>query len=64
MAKAICYVIVLIVDGKKYYLESEDNFCDNLIYASKWLEKWRAEIVAKDIEGARVETIKTGEVLK
>ena len=81
MGKAICYVVVLIVDNKKYYFESEQVglldpktqetirepqgfFCDNLIHAQKYLEKWRAEMVASGYEGARVETIKTGEVLK
>ena len=64
MGKAVCYVVVLIVDNKKFYLESEGEFCDNLIYASKWLDRWMAEVAAKDYEGARVETIKTGEVLK
>ena len=81
MAKAICYVIVLIVDNKKYYFESEQVglidpkthetirepigcFCDNLIHAEKYLEKWRAEMVASAYDGAQVETIKTGEVLK
>lgn len=81
MGKAICYVVVLIVDSKKYYFESErvglidpkthettqepeGYFCDNLIHAQKYLDKWRAEMVASGYEGARVETIKTGEVLK
>lgn len=64
MAKALCYVVILIVDNKKFYLESEGEFCDNLIYASKWLQRWRAEMVASAYEGAQVEVIKTGEVLK
>lgn len=81
MGKAICYVVVLIVDNKKYYFESEQVglldpktqetirepqgfFCDNLIHAQKYLDKWRAEMVASGYEGAQVETIKTGEVLK
>lgn len=81
MGKAICYVVVLIVDNKKYYFESEQVglldpktqetirepqgfFCDNLIHAQKYLEKWRAEMVASGYDGAIVETIKTGEVLK
>lgn len=81
MGKIICFVVVLIVDNKKYYFESErvglidskthetvrepeGTFCDNLIKAQKYLDKWRAEMVASAYEGARVETIKTGEVLK
>lgn len=81
MAKVLCYVVVLIVDNKKYYFESEKvglidpkthetmrepegTFCSSLIRAQKYLDKWRAEMVASAYEGARVETIKTGEVLK
>ena len=81
MGKAICYVVVLIVDNKKYYFESEQvglidpkthettqepegYFCDNLIHAQKYLDKWRAEMVASAYEGAQVDVIKTGEVLK
>ena len=81
MGKAICFVVVLIVDNKKYYFESEEvglidpkthetqreptgYFCDNLIHAQKYLERWRAEMVASAYEGAQVEVIKTGEVLK
>ena len=79
--RAICFVVVLMHEGKKYYFESEEVglidpkthetirepqgfFCDNLIKAQKYLDKWRAEMVASAYEGARVETIKTGEVLK
>lgn len=81
MAKALCFVVVLIVDNKKFYFESEEMglidpktqetirepqgfFCDNLIHAQKYLDKWRAEMVASAYEGAQVEVIKTGEVLK
>lgn len=79
--RAICFVVVILHEGKKYYFESEQvglidpkthettrgpegTFCDNLIKAQKYLDKWRAEMVASAYEGARVETIKTGEVLK
>ena len=79
--RAICYVVVILHEGKKYYFESESvglidpkthettrepegHFCDNLIEAQKYLEKWRAEMVASAYEGARVEVIKEGEVLK
>ena len=46
MSKVVCYVVVLIVDNKKFYLESEDDFCESILYASKWLDRERAEIVA------------------
>ena len=79
--KPICWVVVLVHDGHKYYFESEEVglidpkthetmrepqgfFCDNLIKAQKYLDKWRAEMVASAYEGSRVEAIKTGEVLK
>lgn len=64
MAKAICYVVTLIVNSKKYYFEDFLSFCDNLLCARKFLDKEQAQIVAMGIEGARVEVIKTGEVLK
>ena len=81
MPKAICFVVVLIVDNKKFYFESEQVglidpktqetirepqgfFCDDLVHAQKYLERWRAEMVASGYEGAQVEVIKTGEVLK
>ena len=44
--------------------EPQGFFCDNLIKAEKYLDKWRAEMVASAYEGSRVEAIKTGEVLK
>lgn len=79
--RAICFVVVLMHEGKKYYFESEEVglidpkthkttrepqgfFCDNLVKAQKYLDKWRAEMVASAYEGATVELIKTGEVLK
>ena len=79
--RAVCFVVVILHEGKKFYFESEKMglidpkthetmrepegfFCDNLLGAQKYLEKWRAEMVASAYEGARVEVIKTGEVLK
>ena len=79
--RAICFVVVILHEGKKYYFESEEvglidpkthetirepkgHFCDNLIQAQKYLDKWRAEMVASAYEGATVELIKEGEVLK
>lgn len=78
---AICFVVVILHEGKKYYFESErmglidpkthevtrepeGTFCESLIDAQKYLDKWRAEMVASAYKGARVEIIKSGEVLK
>lgn len=44
--------------------EAEGFFCTDLMRAKKWTEKEVAEIVCAGYEGAQVETIKTGEVLK
>ena len=64
MSKAICFVVVLIVESKKYYFERHNYFCDNLIHAKKFLLRSEAEQIRVQYEGALVETIKTGEVLK
>ena len=64
MAKAVCYVVVLIVESKKYYFERHNYFCDNLIHARKFLDRSQAEELKDQYEGAQVEVIKTGEVLK
>ena len=44
--------------------EPEGFFCTDLIHALKWTRKDLAEFVCAGYEGAQVETIKTGEVLK
>ena len=44
--------------------EAEGFFVTDLIRAKKWTNKSLAEFVCAGYEGAQVETIKTGEVLK
>ena len=44
--------------------EPEGYFCDNLIHAMKWTDKWLAEMVSSAYDGSKVEIIKTGEILK
>ena len=39
-------------------------FCTDLIHAVKWTRRELAEMVCAAYEGAQVETIKTGEILK
>ena len=46
--------------------EAQGFFCTDLIRAKKWLDRSLAEIACSSYEndGARVEVIKTGEILK
>lgn len=44
--------------------EAEGFFVTDLIRAKKWTDRSLAEFVCAGYEGAQVETIKTGEVLK
>ena len=44
--------------------EAEGFFVTDLIRAKKWTDRSLAEFVCSGYEGAQVETIKTGEVLK
>ena len=44
--------------------EPEGTFSPSLIDAMKWHDQWLAEMVASAYEGACVEVIKEGEVLK
>ena len=79
--KPRCFVVSLVIEGKKHYLESEQVgildpktmkpireplgfFVTDLVKAMKWTDKWWAEMVASAYDGAVVEIIKTGEVLK
>ena len=77
--RAVCFVVVIIHEGKRLYLAHleekgqegtpplptfEGLFIPSLIGAKKFLKRYDAEFFARQFEGARVETIKTGEVLK
>ena len=76
--KPICFVVTLIYGGYKHYLkrieakQEEDAplpvfvgyFSISLLEAQKFLKEYEARYFASHFEGARVETIKTGEVLK
>ena len=76
--KPICFVVTLIYGGYKHYLtrveaKQEDGaplpvfagyFSISLLDAQKFLKDYEARYFASHFEGAQVETIKTGEVLK
>ncbi|MBO7212760.1 MAG: hypothetical protein J6V44_17385 [Methanobrevibacter sp.] len=76
--RALCFVVVIKHEGKRYYLKSikitetegsplptfEGLFSPSLIEAKKFLKDYDAKFFATKFEGARVEIIKTGEVLK
>lgn len=76
--KPICFVVTLIYGGYKHYLKrveakQEDEtplpvfvgyFSISLLEAQKFLKEYEARFFAEHFEGAQVETIKTGEVLK
>lgn len=74
MGRIICFVVSIVCDGVKYYLMREDFtkdeqdpegfFVTDLIRAMKWTDRSLAELVCAGYEGAQVEIIKTGEVLK
>ena len=67
---ARCFVVSLIRGGIKFYFKREDLakgagvFSPDLMEAQKFLQKYEADFFAEKYEGARVEIIKTGEVLK
>ena len=78
--RAVCFVVVLIRGDIKLYFKREEVgevgkdgevikesrgwFTPDLLEARKFLDKSQAEILCSGYTGARVETIKTGEVLK
>ena len=67
---ARCFVVSLVRGGIKFYYKREDLakgagvFSPDLLEAQKFLQKYEAEFFADKYAGARVEIIKTGEVLK
>lgn len=67
---ARCFVVSLVRGGIKFYFKREDLakgagvFSPDLLEAQKFLQKYEADFFAEKYEGARVEIIKTGEVLK
>ena len=67
---ARCFVVSLVRGGIKFYYKREDLakgagvFSPDLMEAQKFLKKYEADFFAEKYEGARVEIIKTGEVLK
>lgn len=67
---ARCFVVSLVRGGIKFYYKREDLakgagvFSPDLLEAQKFLQKYEADFFAEKYEGARVEIIKTGEVLK
>ena len=68
MAK--CFVVSLVRGGIKFYYKREDLkkdcgvFSPDLLEARKFTRLYEARFFADRFEGAGVETIKTGEVLK
>ena len=76
--KPICFVVTLIYGGYKHYLKRVETkqeesaplpvfvgyFTISLLEAQKFLKEYEARFFAEHFEGAQVETIKTGEVLK
>ena len=67
---ARCFVVSLIRGGIKFYYKREDEpkgagvFSPDLLEAQKFLQRYEADFFASRFEGAGVEVIKTGEVLK
>lgn len=67
---ARCFVVSLVRGGIKFYYKREDIakgagvFSPDLMEAQKFLKKFEADFFAEKYAGARVEIIKTGEVLK
>ena len=67
---ARCFVVSLVRGGIKFYYKREDLakgagvFSPDLLEAQKFLQRYEADFFAEKYEGARVEIIKTGEVLK
>lgn len=75
---AKCFVVTLMYGGYKHYLKRVETiqgagaslptfagyFSISLLDAQKFLNDYEARYFASHFEGAQVETIKTGEVLK
>lgn len=77
--RAVCYVIVLVRNGIKFYFKREEMgevgedgevlkesrgwFTPDLMDAKKFLDKTQAEIVCSSYVSACVEVIKASEVL-
>lgn len=67
---AKCFIVSLTRGGIKFYFKREDQvkgagvFTPDLLDAQKFLKEYEAQFFAERFKGARVETIKTGEVLK
>ena len=67
---AKCFVVSLTRGGIKFYFKREDQakgagvFTPDLLEAQKFLKEYEARYFAYLYEGAGVEVIKTGEVLK
>ena len=67
---ARCFVVSLMRGGIKFYFKREDEpkgagvFTPDLLEAQKFLRDYEAQFFAERFEGAQVEIIKTGEVLK
>lgn len=67
---ARCFVVSLVRGGIKFYFKREDEpkgagvFTPDLLEAQKFLKEYEAQFFAERFEGAGVEVIKTGEVLK
>lgn len=65
-----CFVVSLVRGGIKFYYKREDLakdagvFSPDLLEARKFTKRYEADFFADRFEGAQVETIKTGEVLK
>ena len=76
--KAFCFVVSLMYGGYKHYLKRVEAkqeegqplpvyvgfFSIDLMEAQKFKNEFDAEFFAERFEGAQVEIIKTGEVLK
>ena len=76
--RARCFVVSLIRDNIKFYLKGFEEkqllgsplpsilgkFSPDLTEAQKFLKEYEAQFFAERFEGAQVEIIKTGEVLK
>ena len=67
---AKCFIVSLTRGGIKFYFKREDQakgagvFTPDLLEAQKFLKEYEARYFADRFEGAGVEVIKTGEVLK
>ena len=67
---ARCFVVSLMRGDIKFYFKREDQakgagvFSPDLLEAQKFMQEYEARFFADRFEGAQVEIIKTGEVLK